>query len=218
MKLSYAITVCNESKDLYGLISFLLKVKDREDEINVLLDSLHATKPVRDVLNYFQKDVVVSERDFDGNFAEHRNYHLTKCAGDYIFIIDPDEMPKEKLLKGLKGAIKDSGAELLLVPRINLHPGFTQEWLDKYKFRVNELDWINWPDYICRVFKNDPGTIKYGNALHESVIGTDKKVMLQADPSIAVWHIKSVDKQDNRWNSDGTFIVPDGENFYDSLM
>ena len=39
MKLSYAITVCNESKDLYGLISFLLKVKDQEDEINVLLDS-----------------------------------------------------------------------------------------------------------------------------------------------------------------------------------
>ena len=142
MKLSYAITVCNESKDLYGLISFLLKVKDQEDEINVLLDSLHATKPVRDVLKYFQKDLVVSERDFDGNFAEHRNYHLTKCTGDYIFIIDP----------------------------------------------------------------------------HESVIGTDKKVMLQADPSIAVWHIKSVDKQDNRWNSDGTFIVPDGENFYDSLM
>ena len=218
MKLSYAITVCNESKDLYGLISFLLKVKDQEDEINVLLDSLHATKSVRDVLKYFQKDLVVSERDFDGNFAEHRNYHLTKCTGDYIFIIDPDEMPKEKLLKGLKGAIKDSGAELLLVPRINLHPGFTQEWLDKCKFKVNEFDWINWPDYICRVFKNDPNTIKYGNALHESVIGTDKKVMLQADPSIAVWHIKSVDKQDNRWNSDGTFIVPDGENFYDSLM
>ena len=94
MKLSYAITVCNESKDLYGLISFLLKVKDQEDEINVLLDSLHATKSVRDVLKYFQKDLVVSERDFDGNFAEHRNYHLTKCTGDYIFIIDPDEMPK----------------------------------------------------------------------------------------------------------------------------
>ena len=141
MKLSYAITVCNESKDLYGLVSFLMKVKDQEDEINVLLDSLHATKPVRDVLNYFQKDIVVFERDFDGNFAEHRNYHLTKCMGDYIFIIDPDEMPKEKLLKGLKGAIKDSGAELLLVPRINLHPGFTQEWLNKCKFKVNEFDW-----------------------------------------------------------------------------
>ena len=39
MKLSYAITVCNESKELYSLISFLKKVKDPSDEINILVDS-----------------------------------------------------------------------------------------------------------------------------------------------------------------------------------
>jgi len=216
MKLSYAITVCNESKDLYNLISFLIKVKDSEDEINVLLDTLHATKPVRNVLEHFSEHIVVHEREFDGNFAEHRNYHIRKCTGDYIFIIDPDEMPKEKLIRGIKGAIEESKADLITVPRINLHPGFTQEWLNKYKFRKNELDWINWPDYICRVFKNAEN-IKYGNELHENIVGAEKMVSLQADPSIAVWHIKSVDKQDNRWN-DGNFIVPDGDNFYDSLM
>jgi hypothetical protein len=216
MKLSYAITVCNESKDLYNLISFLIKVKDSEDEINVLLDTLHATKPVRNVLEHFSEHIVVHEREFDGNFAEHRNYHIRKCTGDYIFIIDPDEMPKEKLIRGIKGAIEESKADLITVPRINLHPGFTQEWLNKYKFRKNELDWINWPDFICRVFKNAEN-IKYGNELHENIVGAEKMVSLQADPSIAVWHIKSVDKQDNRWN-DGNFIVPDGDNFYDSLM
>ena len=216
MKLSYAITVCNESKDLYNLISFLIKVKDPEDEINVLLDTLHATKPVRNVLEHFSEHVVVHEREFDGNFAEHRNYHIRKCTGDYIFIIDPDEMPKEKLIRGIKGAIEESKADLITVPRINLHPGFTQEWLNKYKFRKNELDWINWPDFICRVFKNAEN-IKYGNELHENIVGAEKMVSLQADPSIAVWHIKSTDKQDNRWN-DGNFIVPDGDNFYDSLM
>lgn len=216
MKLSYAITVCNESKDLYNLISFLIKVKDPEDEINVLLDTLHATKPVRNVLEHFSEHIVVHEREFDGNFAEHRNYHIRKCTGDYIFIIDPDEMPKEKLIRGIKGAIEESKADLITVPRINLHPGFTQEWLNKYKFRKNELDWINWPDFICRVFKNAEN-IKYGNELHENIVGAEKMVSLQADPSIAVWHIKSVDKQDNRWN-DGNFIVPDGDNFYDSLM
>ena len=44
MKLSYAITACNESKELYALISFLKSVKDPEDEINVLLDTLHTTE------------------------------------------------------------------------------------------------------------------------------------------------------------------------------
>jgi len=40
MKLSYAITVCNESRDLFSLVSFLLKVKDEEDEINMLAFNL----------------------------------------------------------------------------------------------------------------------------------------------------------------------------------
>ena len=52
MKLSYAITVCNESKELYSLISFLKKMKDSEDEINILVDSLHVTTNVRNVLEF----------------------------------------------------------------------------------------------------------------------------------------------------------------------
>lgn len=216
MKLSYAICVCNESRDLFSLVSFLLKVKDEEDEINILIDTLHVTENVKNVIEYFGDKIVTCEKDFDGNFADHRNFHLSKCTGDYIFIIDPDEMPKEKLIINVKKMIHDSGAELVMVPRINIHPGFTQEFLEKCKFKTNEVDWINWPDYISRVFKNTP-EIKYGNELHENIIGTDKKVILKADPSIAVWHIKSVEKQDNRWYN-GNFKVPEGDNLYDSLM
>ena len=220
MRLTYAITVCNEARDLYSLLSFLKKVKDPEDDINILLDTLHSTKSVRDVLSHFKESVILHEREFDGDFAEHRNFHLKKCSGEYIFIIDPDEMPKEKLINSIKSVIEESGADLVTVPRINLHPGCTQEWLDKYAFKTNELDWINWPDYICRVFKNDPDVIKYGNKLHENIVGATKMISLKPDPSIAVWHIKSIDKQDCRWDSDGNFDfkVPDGENFYDTLM
>ena len=148
--------------------------------------------------------------------VEHRNFHLSKCSGDYIFIIDPDEMPKEKLIKGIKSAVKDSGADLIMIPRINIHPGFTQKWLEKSTFTVNELDWINWPDYICRVFPNTP-EIKYGNELHEVIVGYKKRICLQADPSIAIWHIKSIEKQSNRWNGE-IFKVPEGDNLYDTLM
>jgi len=217
MRISYAICVCNESRDLFSLVSFLLKVKDEEDEINILIDTVHVTDNVKNVIKYFGDKIVTCERDFDGNFAEHRNFHLTKCSGDYIFIIDPDEMPKENLIINLKKMIHDSGAELIMVPRINIHPGFTQEWLEKCKFKTNELDWINWPDYICRVFKNTP-QIKYGNELHENIIGTDKRVLLNADPSVAVWHIKSIEKQDNRWHANGHFISPEGDSLYDTLM
>ena len=216
MKLSYAITVCNESRDLFSLVSFLLKVKDEEDEINILIDTAHVTDNVRNVIKHFGNKVVTCERDFDGNFSEHRNFHLSQCSGDYIFIIDPDEMPKEKLIKCIKKAVKDSGADLIMIPRINIHPGFTPQFLEKCTFKTNELDWINWPDYICRVFPNKPG-IKYGNDLHEVIVGYEKRVCLQADPSIAIWHIKSVEKQDNRWDN-GNFKSPEGDNLYDTLM
>jgi hypothetical protein len=218
MKLSYAITVCNESKDLYALISFLKSVKDTDDEINVLLDTLHTNETTINILEHFKDDIVVNKRDFCGNFSDHRNFHLKKCIGDYIFVVDADEMPKEKLIVGLKGAIEESGADMIRIPRINIHPGCPREWLKKYKFNTNEMDWINWPDYQGRVFKNDPENIYYGNKLHENIIGVKNPVSLEPDPTLALWHIKSVHKQDNRWNTDGTYKSPDGKNLYDSLL
>ena len=81
MKLSYAITVCNESKDLYALVSFLKSVKDPEDEINILLDTLHTTETMINILDHFKDDIVLNKRDFCGNFSDHRNFHLKKCTG-----------------------------------------------------------------------------------------------------------------------------------------
>ena len=60
MKLTYAIAVCNESRDLYSLISFLKRVKDTEDEVNVLIDTKHVTPQVLSVLNHFKDDIVVN--------------------------------------------------------------------------------------------------------------------------------------------------------------
>ena len=44
-------------------------------------------------------------------------------------------------------------------------------------------------------------------------------VQLRADPRIALWHIKSIEKQDNRWDIGGNYKVPElNNNLYDSLM
>jgi len=217
MKLSYAICVCNEARDLYSLIAFLKKVKDVDDEINILVDTAHVSQQVLKVVDFFKNDIVINERDFDGNFSDHRNYHITKCKGDYIFIIDPDEMPQEKIIKSLKTIIQEDNAELVYIPRINLQPGCTQEWLDKCKFKVNELGWINWPDYQSRIFKNIP-SIRYINKLHENINCKGKTMGLPADPSIALWHIKSIEKQDNRWDENHEYVSPTGNNVYDNLM
>lgn len=194
MKLSYAVCVCNESRELYSVLRFLVENKDSEDEINVLVDSKNVTPQVRQVLGHFSDKITQFERPFDGDFSAHRNYQNSTCTGDYIFIVDADEIPQEVLIKGIKKLITDTGGDLFYIPRINICPGYTQEWLKKCNFAINEFGWINWPDYIGRVFKNDP-TIKYGNKIHERIQGAQKPVQVNANPNLAMWHIKSVEKQ-----------------------
>ena len=46
MKITYSIQVCNESRELYSLVNFLLKVIDEEDNVHVVVDSLHKTDKV----------------------------------------------------------------------------------------------------------------------------------------------------------------------------
>jgi hypothetical protein len=194
MKLSYAICVCTEARELNDLLAFLKRVKDDEDEINILLDASKVTEDVRKVLSKYD-GLVVSERTFCGNFSEHRNYHASQCTGDYIFVIDADEMPRETLIKNIKQMITDTSAELLYIPRINICPGYTQKWLDKHSFKVNEVGWINWPDYQGRVYKNN-GIVKWNKGLHETIEGSTNTKGLEAAPDMSLWHIKSVEKQE----------------------
>jgi hypothetical protein len=49
-----------------------------------------------------------------------------------------------------------------------------------------------------------PTKIMFTNSLHESIVGFEKMVAISAQPELAIWHIKSVEKQDNRWEICGT--------------
>lgn len=218
MKITYAITVCNESRDLYSLISFLKDVIDEEDDINVLIDTAHVTESVNSVIEHFKDNIVTCERAFDGDFKSHRNFHIENCKGDYIFIIDPDEMPQELIIKKIKEIITTTEADLLMMPRINIVLGATRKWYEDHEFgdKINELGWVNWPDYTGRVFKNN-GVIKYGNTLHEKLEGYTNAKIITANPSLALYHIKSVDKDNNRW-SNGSYVSPKNDNLYDKLM
>jgi hypothetical protein len=175
---------------LESLVNFLLKVKDEGDEVNILVDSGKATPEVRAVLESYGDKIVVNEREFDGKFSDHRNYHTTKCSGDYIFVVDADEMPQEALIMN----IKSFDGDIMYIPRINICPGYTAEWLDKHNFQLNEMGWINYPDYQGRYYKNN-GEIKWKNDLHETLEGSDKVARVDAKPLVSLLHIKSVERQ-----------------------
>ncbi len=71
MKLSYAITVCNEHVEIQNLVTFLLENKRVEDEVVITFDSKNGSK---DVEEYLRAKSVNGEfswhpYEFDGDFA-----------------------------------------------------------------------------------------------------------------------------------------------------
>jgi glycosyltransferase involved in cell wall biosynthesis len=195
--ITYAIGVCDEHRELHSLLTFLKRTKDERDDINVLVDSGKETPEVTRVLELFSDDISVNRRLFDGDFASHRNYHIEKCSGDYIFMIDADEIPQEDLIRSIRQPFEKTECDLVLVPRMNLCPGYTREWLKKYNFNANEVGFINWPDYQGRIFKNDP-SIRWSKNLHEVVTGAKHVIRLDPMPSIGIWHIKSTERQEKQ--------------------
>jgi len=188
--ITYAVEVCDESRELRDLLKFLIENKSDEDDIHVLVDSGKVTPSVREVLAAFADFISTAEREHDGDFSAHRNFHASLCKGDYIFMIDADEIPQETLIKN----IRQFDQSILCVPRINILPGHTAKFLQKHNFRVNEAGFINWPDYQMRYYKND-GSIEWSGKVHEKLTGAEVHV-LESNPATALWHVKSVTRQD----------------------
>lgn len=214
MRLTYTIQVCNESRELFSLLNFLRKVVDDEDEINVVVDSNRVTDRIELVLNHFKERITVFRRPFD-NFCENSQFHTDNANGEYIVGLDADEMPQELFIKNIKGIISESGAEIIAIPRINIDPGYTEEFINKCNYTINEFGWINWPDYQMRVYKNCE-YIRWTAEMHTKLTGSDKVFGLKADPRLALWHIKSIEKEENRWSNGN--IITSNTDLYNSLM
>jgi len=195
MKISYAITVCNELDEIKRLLETLLKYKRDEDEIIILYDSHGSTA----VWQYLVKmsgtyHSLVSE-NFHGDFAKWKNELNSYCNGDYIFQIDADEYPHENLIKSLPGIINSNPeVDLFLVPRVNLVAGITDEYIQKWNWNQNEQGWINFPDYQTRLYRNSDSICWYGN-VHERIMGALKYSNLPPSEEYSLFHPKTIDRQ-----------------------
>jgi hypothetical protein len=202
MKISYAITVCNELEEISKLLNFLHRYKRYEDEICVLLDKPKASQQLLDELYYWSsKDVIIlKESAFQGHFADWKNELTSLCSGDYIFQIDADEIPNEYLIESLPEILEtNSQVEAYVVPRVNTVQGLTQEHIQKWGWRVNENGWVNWPDHQWRIYKNTPD-IKWKNKVHEVLDGYKTMAQLPAYEDLSLYHPKTIERQERQNN------------------
>ena len=193
MKISYAITVCNEEVEIQRLVTFLLKHKELQDEIVITYDSKNGTKEVEE---YLKSDIGFSWHifEFSGNFSDLKNHTKSMCSGDYIFHLDADEYPHEILMEQLHTVIEMNDVDLIWIPRVNTVEGLTDEWANKWGWRVTENGWVNFPDYQARVFRNKEG-ICWNGKVHEQIIGCENYSHLPPQEELSLYHPKTIDKQ-----------------------
>ena len=200
MKISYAITVCNEIVEIQRLVSFLLEHKREEDEITILFDVRGGTDEVEEYLraNSVNCEFNWIKNSFKGHFDDWKNYLTTLCSGDYIFQIDADEIPNESLIQLLPTILEENpDNEVYLVPRINTVEGLTDEHIQKWGWRVDEKGWVNFPDYQWRLWKNLP-EIRWKNKVHEVLEGFKTYAALPANEKLCLYHPKDIKRQEKQ--------------------
>jgi hypothetical protein len=200
MRISYAITVCDEEDEIVRLIDFLLKNKRYEDEICVLLDTSKTTKHIQKFLWDYStnKEISLCEDAFEGHFADWKNKLTQLCSGDYIFQIDADEIPHKVLIDALPELLENNNdLEVLLVPRVNTVEGITSEHIQKWGWNVDDKKRVNWPDYQWRIWKNK-SEIKWINKVHEKLDGFKTYSSLPDNESYALYHPKNIERQEKQ--------------------
>lgn len=200
MKISYAITVCNELEEVKRLVNFLLSNKREEDEILILFDDRNGTQAVKDYLTSIAHQAIVAVHDFENHFADWKNLLTSYCSGGYIFQIDADEMPTEDLINNLPYILEiNQEVDVFLVPRINTVEGLTQKHIRQWRWNVNEKGWVNFPDYQWRIYRNAPN-IRWENKVHEVIQGHKTSTLLPAEEEYCLYHPKTIDRQERQNN------------------
>lgn len=208
MKISYAITCCDEFVEIQRLLNIIISNKRPQDEIVVLVD-LTKNEPTSDLLVYLRKldienYINLVEDEFDGHFSNWKNKLTKICIGDYIVNLDADEIPHLTLLETLPEILKTNPVDLIRVCRINTVEGLTDEHIQKWRWKVDDNFWINYPDKQSRIYKNTPELRWEGN-VHERVVGYKTFAELPQEECYSLYHPKSIEKQTKQ------------NNYYDTL-
>jgi len=202
MKISYAITVCNELKEITELTNFLQSRIEDEDEIIIQYDTNGVTKEVSDFLTIFgeiNKQTKIVSFPLNKDFATFKNNLKKNCSGDYIFQIDADEIPTEYLMQNLKTILESNNVDIVFVPRVNTVNGLTEAHIQGWGWRVDEKGWVNFPDYQTRIYKNTTDVEWFGK-VHEKISGYNTFANFPAEERFSLYHHKQIERQEKQNN------------------
>jgi hypothetical protein len=202
INVTYAITVCNELEEITKLVDFLKNKIDKDDEILIQYDENSTTKPVKDYLTIISQlhnaNIKVISYPLNNDFASFKNNLKDNASGIFIFQIDADEIPSEHLMENIKDIIEyNKDVDLFFVPRINTVDGLTKEHIKKWKWNVNELGWVNFPDYQTRLYRRT-SEIQWQGKVHERIVGYNTLSVLPQEEQYCLYHHKQIERQEKQ--------------------
>ena len=201
MKLSHAITACNEHEEIIRLVTQLINYKGENSEIVVLLDT---PKSSTEMIEYLELQananyITLIESEFDNDFAQWKNFLNSHCKGEWIFQLDADEYLSNDLIYNLEELLEaNTDKDLIVVPRINTVEGLTEAHIQKWGWNVNEKGWVNFPDVQTRIYKNNPETIGWSGKVHERIVGFQSYTNFPSDEVYCIIHPKTIDRQERQ--------------------
>lgn len=195
LRISYAITACNEHVELDRLLEMLTNNIRPEDEIVVQMD-INATDEVKAVVNKYK--LMNYFHPLNNDFATFKNNLKSLCTKEFIFQIDADEYPHPHLLASLPEILDyNYNVDVFLTPRINTVEGLTEQHIQQWGWNVNDKGWVNFPDYQWRIWKNS-NKIQWINKVHERLTGFDYYSALPQSEEYCLFHPKEIKRQEKQ--------------------
>lgn len=195
--ISYAITAHNEHVELERLLDQLTSSLTEGDEIAILLDTT-ATEEVHQVVEkYYPTISKVDSYPLNRDFAQFKNQLFRMCEKDYIVFLDADELLSDEFVGYIHQVLESNPkVEYYNVPRWNTVEGITDKHIQKWGWRVDELNRVNWPDYQGRIVKNGLIGVLWQGKVHERIQGW--RVSANLPDVMYILHPKTIERQEKQ--------------------
>ena len=202
INITYAVTVCNELEEITKLVDFLKDKIDKDDEILIQYDEDSATDAIKNYLKIVSQlhnsNIKVIGFPLNKDFASYKNNLKNHAKGMFIFQIDADEIPSEYLMENIKDILEyNKDVDLFFVPRINTVKGLTKDNIKKWNWNVNDLGWVNFPDYQTRLYRRT-SEIEWQGKVHERIVGYNTLSVLPQEEQYCLYHPKQIERQEKQ--------------------
>lgn len=196
ISISLALMTHDEVEELVFLFATIAPFLHLFTEIVVVEDASGVS--VQNLLSAYEPRV--TRHALNGDFARQRNVLKGRCRGDYIFILDPDELPSSSLLEQLPSIVrrmKSVGADMCSVPRLNvIYDADLFVAPEAYAFDQMALD-RQGDDYQTRLVRN-AASVRWINKVHERVVGADVGLRLPNTIEFCLLHSKRRGRQETQ--------------------